>query len=464
MNNVFMTYSKNIVISLAAMLMAACGTETYPSFNYNPGDDNVIPPTNSEYVNIDKTPFKIRGTQQEFISINSGSSGFITKSGMTRGTGPVETPSENEDRYLNTTFHCFAFKCGATDFSRTAWSPNHSTANDRDNATCLVDGYDYYYGMPMKFTDYLDGTLAFQTQNNDTVFYSGKYTTQGYNVFGYHIDDWVPNSSNTSRNSSGVYYNIDLDGKRDIIMGSAKAFTQELIDEEYDWLNKTPTLRDSCLKANGGYSTISGRVGIQPHVILNHKLVRLRFEAYAQDEVSDGLIITKISVVAPTKATMQVAGPTPDDCKIEYPAGSSTEVFLDDKDADGNFLNTGVLNGYSAVWKEEEKNMEVTKRTKTIIGNATTGEYLNLLVPPQDEYRVYIYYKFDSQSEAYAGEQKITASISLGDDKKFEAGTAYTVRLLIWGPRRIDINASIQGGESGGYIKGDDIDWDTEDQ
>ncbi len=469
--NKLSTYSRFIVTGAMALLLASCGSETYPSQSYNPGDDNIVMPTNKEYVNIDKIPIKIRGTEQTFVRLDQANSGNIsTKAAAeadaavaTRGTGPIENLTKDEEGYLNTTFYGLAFKCGATDFSRTAYSPNHTSANDRQGATCLLDGYDINRGMPMKFSEYLDGSFKLLTENNDTAYYSATYTNQGYNFFVYHIDDWDP-AGKTTRNQNGMYYTIDLDGKRDIIMGSAKAFTQELVNNEYSWLNDNPTMRDSCLAAAGGYSTLSGRLGVQPHVILKHNLVRMQFEGYPQEAGSSNLVITRISVVAPKQATMRVAGPTPNDYGIDYISTSAAETFLSDRDANGNYLDSDQLNGYTCVWKEEEAGLEATKRTKTIIGNADTGEYLSLLVPPQKQYRMYIYYKVKNpDAESITGEQRMTAVLSLSDDEEFQAGTIYTIRFLIWGPQRIDIGASIQGGESKGYNKGETINWDTED-
>ena len=457
MNKLY-TYSYCVIATAAmALLLAACSTETYPAYSYNPGDDNIILPTNKEYVTLEKTPIKIRGTAQAFIRLNQSSTG------NTRGTGPMENLTKDEEGYLNTTFYGLAFKCGATDFSKTAYSPDHTTANDRLHSVCLLDGYDGYRGMPMKFSDYLDGSFKILTEGTDTAYYSAMYPTQGYNFFVYRIDDWDP-AGKTTRNQNGVYYNIDLDGKRDIIMGSAKPFTQELVNSDYSWLNDNTVMRDSCLAADGGYSTFSGRLGVQPRVILKHKLARLQFEGYPQEAGSSNLVISKISVVAPKQATMRVAGPTPDDYGIDFDDASAAETFLSDRDEDGNYLQTDELKGYTCVWNEEEASLEATKRTKTIIGDATTGEYLALMVPPAKQYRMYIYYKVkNADAESISGEQRMTAVLSLGDDEEFQPGTVYTVRFLVWGPQRIDIGASIQGGESKGYNKGETINWDTED-
>lgn len=471
----------NIALLAAAawLLLAACGGETYPEITYQPSDDNVISPTNGEYVSVGKTPIKIRASHQDFFSISS-------RATATRGTGAFEPPAVNPEKYLTTIFYVYAFRVGtgedgnggqrslttAPDLTRTAYSPTHETANDRENSSCLIDGYDYKKGAPFTFNENEEGTL--DPQMADTLFYSGKYKDIGYNFFAYHIDDWEPTESNTHRSADVITYDMEIDGSRDILMGATLPLTDSLINADYSWLNNTPILRDSILQMHGGYSTTSGRATVQPRIRLKHKLVRMQFEAYPGDSVANQMTIDSISILVPYKAKMTVASRKNGGIGLLFDKTQQKELFLGEA-TDGLTAVTHKLRpgGYQVPsWDDNMKGTELVDRPHVVIAsaNGTTG---CLLVPPADYYDAYVYYTYRDEAGNVTKPAGVAnparCRIAITDKKgnireSFKEGTLYTVRMGIYGPRLIRIGASITGDSVTGWIRSDGkIDIDTED-
>lgn len=461
------------------MLLASCGGETYPGLLYQPSDDNIISPTNGEYVSVDKTPIKIRASHQDFFSISS-------RTAHTRGTGAFDPPTVNPTKYNNAVFHVFAFRAGtgkdgnggqrsltsAPDLSLTAYSPTHETANDRVNSSCLIDGYNYVKGAPFTFNENEEGT--FEPQMTDTLFYSGKYKDIGYNFFAYHIDDWQPTETNTHRSADAITYDMEIDGSRDILMGAAMPLTDSLINADYEWMNNTPVMRDSVLKMYGGYSTASGRAAIQPRIRLRHKMVRIQFEAYPGDSAANQMVIDSISILTPYKAKMTVASRKYDGIGITFDEQPQKELFLSEV-SDGLTPVSGKLKkgGYQVPsWTDDMKQLELTERPHVTIANAN-GRTGCLLVPPAKAYEAFIYYTYKDEEgnvvkpAGVANPARCQIAITDKDGnirERFKEGTVYTVRMGIYGPRLIRIGASITGGEVKGWIRSDGkIDTSTED-
>lgn len=468
-----------LVIS-AWSLLSSCGGETFPNLSYSPSDDNVISPTNSEYVNVGKTPLKIRASHQEFFTI------LPQSRRTTRGTGAFDPPATDTEKYNNAIFYVYAFRVGtgtngeggqhsltsAPDLSLSAYSPSHEGANDKDNSSCLLDGNNYLTGAPYHFNENEEGT--FISTMADTLYYSGKYTNVGYNFFAYHIDDWQPTESNTHRNKDAITYDIEIDGARDILMGSASPLTDSLINADYNWLNKMPLIRDSILSMHGGYSTTSGMAAVQPRIKLMHKLTRFQFEAFPGDSAANQMVIDSISIIAPYKAKMKVAGRKADSYGITFDTSSKKELFLSEAST-GTTPVCGRLKkgGYSVPsWTDDMKSMALVDRPSVTLATAN-GKTGSLLVPPATSYDAYIYYTYRDEhghiSKPAGVANPAHCKIALTDKNgnvidTFKPGTVYTVRMGIYGPRLIRIGASITGGNVAGWIRSDGkIDSSTED-
>ena len=168
------------ILSMATailLMMPACNS-SYPGIEYEPNPDDQ--PSNEEDITVEKTPIKIYTDAPGFFSITNGT--------KTRGTGAFE--EGDIAKYLNTTFHVFAFRTGVgedgtggqppltepVNLQRSAYSTNKNQA-DPDNRSCLLDGEDYNIGMPFKFIpdENSQELKSLQAQVDYPLYYSGSY-------------------------------------------------------------------------------------------------------------------------------------------------------------------------------------------------------------------------------------------------------------------------------------------------
>lgn len=512
----------------AALALHACMNDTYPAQDFVPEQEGIVVPSNDEYVNIERTPIKVRASYQKFFTFGD--------TRATRGTGPFDSLEANREKYLNTDFYIYAFRAD-NDESRypknaamRALSATPSLTNtgytlgrsrDGEHQDCLVDGPDFENGAPWRLSEDGEGRFVLQGWDDtdtgsrrDTLYYSGRHRAVGYNFFGFSFDQFKPGAADTRREADKITYTVPLDGQTDIMMGSALPLDEELATNQYNWLQNTPELRDSILRMNGGYSTTSARASVEPRIELKHKLARFQFQAYAADVACQSIIIDSIAFKAPTRGTMTVAGRNYDDFSFEADQNSFANVYL--CDSVGVYKpGTNELfckkptrlreKGYGPFrwdesWMEkyvkDDGEFAPTKNKEYFIsigdtlydGNsAPIRTRATLLLPAADGYEGTIYYKLllteentkpkgDESEEGYfAGYPRpedgktieffhhVGFTLSLGDGKPFEEGTAYIVKISVYGPRKIFISATIDGDPAPGWDNAGRIDDNTED-
>lgn len=438
---------ETILAGCTAILLSAC-TDSYPGIAYD-GDDPIE--NNEDLKNI---PLLLFVNEQDYFYINTSRS-------LTRGTGAFE--QDNQAKYNNAAFHVFAFRDslsgqsvvgGDVDLCKSAYYPNHASANDKENTSCLLDGTDNKLGMPFKFNPDRAGALELKNpvvidnKQSSNVYYSNTYQDVGYNFFGYYIDDFQPTTSNTHRTAGEIYYDLHIDGSQDIMMGSAPKITSQLIDEEYSNLKLSKEDRQRIIDI-GGYSTFAGHRQLHPVINLEHKLTRLIFKAFPGDESADRVTITGISILARSHGKMVVAGRTADACKLTFNDTREEKLSLREASVDGVTACPALKEeGYVVNWDESLKETPWAERPSTQIGSC-------LMLPQSDKYTLlldYTYHGVDGIDRAMTAKYSISApendGVSYDSETKknlFRAGYQYNVKIAVYGLQEIKIAATVDG-------------------
>ena len=207
-------------------MMAACTSDSYPGLTYEYE-------LNGEALNQESGTGRSRGEAvRAFISNQS----FFT-SVATRGTGPLvgrDTTLTGKNRYTKSTFYVFAFRDtpdeqGPLDYQPDLTKRSNDTGDSKAN--CLVDGYDRLMGMPTHLNADRSGELIMlkpDLRRDTTLAYGTRFTDIGYNFFTYWLDDFYPNEQNGHREQDRIWYEIPLDGARDLWYGSAPTLIPEV--------------------------------------------------------------------------------------------------------------------------------------------------------------------------------------------------------------------------------------------
>lgn len=470
------------LLSMAALaVLAASCNASYPGQVFEPDPDKV--PTNKEDTTLKYVPINIYTKDPGYFSL------------ITRGTGAFDE-GDVEKRWRDPNFYIFAFRVGtgpdgtggqsniseAPDLRRSVYADGKNDENEiKYNISCLLDGTSYNLGMPFHFLspDNLNGVPGqLEPVNVDpedpnhkrkmTYYYSAGHQDVGYNFFGYHIDDFVPNSSNTHREADKIWYDIDLDGYRDIILGYADSLKAEDFTSSGKYAEvKTLTDEDKAkiLSMYGGYSTYSGHRNIYPVIDMHHQMARVRFRAYAADKSATDVTITKIAVNAAAKAEMVVAGRRYNSQTMKY-GDERKDFFVSELPAEVGQPYPGHLRpeGYGFEWiankTEYEDQREENAQNIQDIG-------ASLLLAPSSEYVVKITfqyrvkqngggYKTMERTALYRIKPSENDSHSYDEATRqymFKAGVYYTIDIAVWGLQKLELSGSVKGWETGGGIE-----------
>lgn len=439
-----------IMAATAAFGAVGC-TNSYPGLTYEA--ENGVENNEQLY----KVPILLFVNEQGYFSIN-------TSRALTRGTGAFD--ESNTGKYDNATFYVFSFRdeesgqttlTSAPDLTKSAYSPNKDTANDPDNESCLVDGTSKILGMPFVCNPDRSGALELKQsltvdgETENSLYYSNKYQDVGYNFFGYYIDDFKPTTSNTHRTASSIYYDLQIDGSQDILLGSAPRITSELINEEYSNLKLSTEDRNRITEI-GSYSTFAGHRQLHPVINMEHKLARLVFKAFPGDESADRVTITGISVRAKSKGKLVVAGRTADACELTFNDGSEKELVLREASPDGVTACPELKSeGYVVTWDETMADTPWADRPSTQIGSC-------LLLPQSESYTLLLYYTYHA---ANGTDMPLTAKYQINAPQNdgvsydeatnkyyFRAGYQYNVKIAVYGLQEIKVAATVEGWQS----------------
>lgn len=453
-----------------ATIMAACA-DSYPTLIYEEPEGS-LDELNKDVLS-NRTPILLFVNPQSFFSVSA-----------TRGSGPF--PPENKPiGYQNGTIYVYAFRSdyniqGTTltslpSLKKTAYATlNRPYGIDNDSTAftdCLLDGDDYYLGVPTKLMPESSGellynyhyekdekgqdVLKFGNQWGRDYYYSNVYQEIPYNFFAYYVDDFVPNASNTHREDTHIHYDITIDGTQDIMCGVSPDLNTVLTTRYSQLFNGLSPAEQNTIRNIGGYSKFTADRDIHPSIDVKHQLTRLKFVAYPADESTNDLVITGIEVRSRNQADMTVA--TRD--FENYPLGLKFNDNYDnfrlrmeypDTLTDGNRS----FAGYIVKYKPEMEEQEWYEREHRQIGES-------LILAPDSTYelRIHAAQRIRLNEAGDVAFQPFTSSKTIklsGTDKFFKSGYIYTINMAVYGRQKIEIYTSIEDWKPGDNVFVDD--------
>lgn len=386
---------------------------------------------------------------------------------LTRGSGEVNNGND-ADFWDKVRFYVYAFnKDPQTDLS-TPWS-------EENQDFCLLDGHrtggasaqasDHGKEVGVKKED-SNLMLFYPDENAQEIYYNMKNTNQPYNFFAYYLDDW---SSECHREKDQIYYDVELDGRRDFMSSMAN------IDSQKDKYDGNP-YRDKIL--GRAFSAYSANHGLNPVFQFEHHLVLLRFVVCRPDGGSNqnsndippldpALTVKKVELQSKYKGRFTVAVSDPDANNATKPGRGITFDTEDYKYFELKRKNGELIGDagwclvadcpiYENVTDDDKKYYRyVLDKEKDNDRDSGTS----LLVAPADSYLA----KITLNVEKGLGRPEYTeVDVELentNDNGVFSAGKAYTIYLTI--NSLSDIRSTV---ESGVWTNGGDINVSPDDK
>ena len=226
---------------------------------------------------------------------------------LTRGSGAVESGT-NLEFWKNAKFYVYAFnKNVETDLS-VRWS-------EANEDICLLDanrlsedgGQSSSHGKEVRVKVDNSNLMPFfpddKTGSQD-IYYNMKHTDWPYNFFAYYLDDLDLTQLQCVREKNRLYYDVELDGRRDFMSSVANPKLQE------DKYANNPYKQKIMDRA---YSAYSASHGLNPVFSFQHHLVRLRFVICRPEEggsvpsINESLVVKKVSVKSKVRGRFTVA-------------------------------------------------------------------------------------------------------------------------------------------------------------
>ena len=460
------------LLLLLAVLLTACSSESYP------GLENEEQRA-SELINTESG----KGTSAVPIIVTLSETGFFN-SVVTRGTGPIVMPPETKEdsirdveHYENSVIYIYAFRDQHDAQGNWTYTPDltkRSSDENDNNTNCLVDGVDPLLGMPSMLDSDRSGVLHMKRdylRRDTTLYYPNSREEFGYNFFCYYIDDFQPDQSNARRETDGIYYHIDIDGTRDIMVGHAPRLTRQVLEERYPDITLSEEDRHHVLNV-GNYSTFAAYQGINPIVDMHRTLTRLRFRGIPADESACDVQFNKIVVRARRSGTLCVANANQDQIGFAFDDElGDIELMQRNPDGHGNSPYVPLVATDSLVNWEEGMNRENWQDEKNLAGSVVIGG--DMLLPPATEYRMEITYtqllKSIDEATGERKKQTLTAVFTMPapklkeqtydpatDSYWFGAGQTFNINIGVYGLRPIESTATLNGWEEGGEVIIDD--------
>ena len=351
---------------------------------------------------------------------------------LTRGSGEVNNGND-ADFWNQVRFYVYAFnKDPQTDLSK-PWS-----ATNED--FCLLDGsrtggvnaqvsnHGKEVGVKKEDSNLM---LFYPDEESQSIYYNMRHTDWPYNFFAYYFDDYV---SECHREKDYIYYDIELDGRRDFMSSMAN------IDKQEDKYEGNP-YKDKIL--GRAYSAYSANHGLNPVFQFEHHLVLLRFVVCKPDNspnedkdekknippLDPSLTVKKIEVNSKYKGRFIVAVNDPtDQTKPQRGISFNNEEYkyIELRKKNGELIGS---DGWCVVAKcpvygDERDHLYVLD--KDIDNERDTGT--SLLVAPADFYEAKISL---SAENGLQGSLYTEVDVKLENDEVFSAGKAYTIYLTV---------------------------------
>ena len=226
---------------------------------------------------------------------------------LTRGSGAVESGT-NLEFWKNAKFYVYAFnKNVETDLS-VRWS-------EANEDICLLDANRLSEDGGQSSSHGKEGRVKVDNSNlmpffpddktgSQDIYYNMKHTDWPYNFFAYYLDDLDLTQLQCVREKNRIYYDVELDGRRDFMSSVANPKLQE------DKYANNPYKQKIMDRA---YSAYSASHGLNPVFSFQHHLVRLRFVICRPEEggsvpsINESLVVKKVSVKSKVRGRFTVA-------------------------------------------------------------------------------------------------------------------------------------------------------------
>lgn len=378
---------------------------------------------------------------------------------LTRGSGAVESGT-NLEFWKNAKFYVYAFnKNVETDLS-VRWS-------EANEDICLLDanrlsedgGQSSSHGKEVRVKVDNSNLMPFfpddKTGSQD-IYYNMKHTDWPYNFFAYYLDDLDLTQLQSVREKNRIYYDVELDGRRDFMSSVANPKLQE------DKYANNPYKQKIMDRA---YSAYSASHGLNPVFSFQHHLVRLRFVICRPEEggsvpsINESLVVKKVSVKSKVRGRFTVAvndidaddaGKTHVGLSFNREDYASEEAYANSEDYLYLLKKNGEEIG-SDGWcrvidckKYSELSAE-DKKKPSFLGKEDENDNsgASLLLAPATTYSARIFLDEDKSSDP--GHGFVDVDLEPGGGAGFVAGGAYVIYLTI--NSLSDIKPNVEIGE-----------------
>ena len=378
---------------------------------------------------------------------------------LTRGSGAVESGT-NLEFWKNAKFYVYAFnKNVETDLS-VRWS-------EANEDICLLDanrlsedgGQSSSHGKEVRVKVDNSNLMPFfpddKTGSQD-IYYNMKHTDWPYNFFAYYPDDLDLTQLQCVREKNRIYYDVELDGRRDFMSSVANPKLQE------DKYANNPYKQKIMDRA---YSAYSASHGLNPVFSFQHHLVRLRFVICRPEEggsvpsINESLVVKKVSVKSKVRGRFTVAvndidaddaGKTHVGLSFNREDYASEEAYANSEDYLYLLKKNGEEIG-SDGWcrvidckKYSELSAE-DKKKPSFLGKEDENDNsgASLLLAPATTYSARIFLDEDKSSDP--GHGFVDVDLEPGGGVGFVAGGAYVIYLTI--NSLSDIKPNVEIGE-----------------
>lgn len=378
---------------------------------------------------------------------------------LTRGSGAVESGT-NLEFWKNAKFYVYAFnKNVETDLS-VRWS-------EANEDICLLDanrlsedgGQSSSHGKEVRVKVDNSNLMPFfpddKTGSQD-IYYNMKHTDWPYNFFAYYLDDLDLTQLQCVREKNRIYYDVELDGRRDFMSSVANPKLQE------DKYANNPYKQKIMDRA---YSAYSASHGLNPVFSFQHHLVRLRFvicrleEGGSVPSINESLVVKKVSVKSKVRGRFTVAvndidaddaGKTHVGLSFNREDYASEEAYANSEDYLYLLKKNGEEIG-SDGWcrvidckKYSELSAE-DKKKPSFLGKEDENDNsgASLLLAPATTYSARIFLDEDKSSDP--GHGFVDVDLEPGGGVGFVAGGAYVIYLTI--NSLSDIKPNVEIGE-----------------
>ena len=378
---------------------------------------------------------------------------------LTRGSGAVESGT-NLEFWKNAKFYVYAFnKNVETDLS-VRWS-------EANEDICLLDanrlsedgGQSSSHGKEVRVKVDNSNLMPFfpddKTGSQD-IYYNMKHTDWPYNFFAYYLDDLDLTQLQCVREKNRIYYDVELDGRRDFMSSVANPKLQE------DKYANNPYKQKIMDRA---YSAYSASHGLNPVFSFQHHLVRLRYVICRPEEggsvpsINESLVVKKVSVKSKVRGRFTVAvndidaddaGKTHVGLSFNREDYASEEAYANSEDYLYLLKKNGEEIG-SDGWcrvidckKYSELSAE-DKKKPSFLGKEDENDNsgASLLLAPATTYSARIFLDEDKSSDP--GHGFVDVDLEPGGGAGFVAGGAYVIYLTI--NSLSDIKPNVEIGE-----------------